>query len=175
MIDPPRLGVRLTLAAGLERLTYLGRGPQETYPDRCFAGDIGWRRQTIDEQYFPYIVPQETGLKTATRLAAVCDDDGVGIQFQALGEPFAFSALHYTPEDFTAAYHTCELTRRDETTVLIDAAHRGLGTASCGPDTLAAYRIAPGRYVLRYAMIVLAGDRPRRFATCIDKPKSRPL
>ena len=30
--------------------------------------------------------------------------------------------------------------------VVIDAAHRGLGTASCGPDTLPEYRLTPGTY-----------------------------
>ena len=163
MTDPPRLGVRMSLAAGLENLTYLGLGPWETYPDRCFAADLGLFNQTVDEQYFPYIVPQETGLKTNTRFFALCDETGAGVQFQTLGQPFAFSALHFTPEDFTAACHTCELTRREETTVLIDSAHRGLGTASCGPDTLEKYRIAPGRYVLDYAVIPLAAGKPRRF------------
>jgi len=163
MTDPPRLGVRLAAAAGLERIAWFGRGPWETYPDRCYAGDVGWYDQSVDEQFFPYIVPQETGLKTATRLFALYDDDGVGVQWQSLGRPFAFSALHYTPEDLTAARHTCDLVRRDEATILIDAAHRGLGTASCGPDTLEPYRISPGRYVLRYAIIPLAGERPRRW------------
>ncbi|MBN2583616.1 MAG: DUF4981 domain-containing protein [Planctomycetes bacterium] len=163
MTDPPRLGVRLTAAAGLERLTYLGRGPWETYPDRCYAGDVGLYEQTVDEQYFPYIVPQETGLKTAARFFALCDANGTGVQFQAIGRPVAFSALHYTPDDFTAACHTCDLERRDETTVLIDAVHRGLGTASCGPDTLAKYQIVPGHYVLSYAIIPLSGTKPQRF------------
>jgi beta-galactosidase len=30
--------------------------------------------------------------------------------------------------------------------VHLDVAHRGLGTASCGPDTLPRYRVGPGRY-----------------------------
>ena len=33
-----------------------------------------------------------------------------------------------------------------ETIVHLDAAHRGLGTASCGPDTLPEYRLGPGTY-----------------------------
>ena len=28
----------------------------------------------------------------------------------------------------------------------VDLAHRGLGTLSCGPDTLPEYRVGPGRY-----------------------------
>ena len=33
-----------------------------------------------------------------------------------------------------------------ETVIHLDAAHRGLGTASCGPDTLPEYRLATGRH-----------------------------
>ena len=40
-----------------------------------------------------------------------------------------------------------ELTPRAETVIYFDVAHRGLGTASCGPDTLPEYRLGPGRYV----------------------------
>ena len=95
--------------------------------------------------------------------------DGVDIKNDEFYSVLASSEVHPAtsqpnPEDFTAAYHTCELTRRNDTTVLIDAAHRGLGTASCGPDTLETYQIAPGRYTLSYAIIPLAGQTPRRFA-----------
>ena len=39
-----------------------------------------------------------------------------------------------------------ELQPRPEIFVHVDLAHRGLGTLSCGPDTLPGYRIGPGRY-----------------------------
>ncbi len=39
-----------------------------------------------------------------------------------------------------------ELHPRAETIVHLDAAHRGLGTASCGPDTLAPYVHGGGTY-----------------------------
>ena len=32
----------------------------------------------------------------------------------------------------------------EETVIVLDAAHRGLGTASCGPDTLPRYLVRPG-------------------------------
>ena len=36
-------------------------------------------------------------------------------------------------------------------------AHRGLGTASCGPDTLPQYRVGAGTYVLSYEVSLVAG------------------
>jgi beta-galactosidase len=35
---------------------------------------------------------------------------------------------------------------RPTAVVHVDAAHRGLGTASCGPDTLPEYLVGPGTY-----------------------------
>ncbi len=163
MPDVPRLGVILSLAAGLERLDWFGRGPFESYPDRKAAAAIGRYGGTVDEQYFPYIVPQENGNKEDVAWFSLRGADRAGLQFQTLGELFGFSAHHFTPADLTAAAHPFEVPRRAETTVLIDARQRGLGTASCGPDTLERYQVRPGRYRLRYAIIPLDGRAPGRF------------
>ena len=48
------------------------------------------------------------------------------------------------------ARHTTDLTPRAEVMVNLDVAHRGLGTGSCGPDTLERYRIAAGDYRLDF-------------------------
>jgi beta-galactosidase len=68
--------------------------------------------------------------------------------------PFHFSASHFSAEDLTAATHDVELVARPETIVHIDGAHRGLGTLSCGPDTLAQYRLGPGRYRFSWSLHV---------------------
>ena len=53
-----------------------------------------------------------------------------------LDRPRQASALPVTAADLDAATHDVEVRPRAETFVTIDAAHRGVGTASCGPDTL---------------------------------------
>lgn len=60
------------------------------------------------------------------------------------------SAIWHTDDDLAAATTATELTRRDHLSVNIDVAHRGLGTASCGPDILPQYRDAAGRYEFAY-------------------------
>jgi beta-galactosidase len=62
------------------------------------------------------------------------------------GRPFAFSALPYSAHDLTSATHADELALRPETYVHLDIAHRGLGTAACGPDTAERHRLKPGTY-----------------------------
>jgi beta-galactosidase len=69
------------------------------------------------------------------------------------------SATHFRAADLADAKHDVELTPRPEIVVHVDALHRGLGTASCGPDTLAAYRIGPGTY--RWTWSLLPFPQPR--------------
>lgn len=144
MTDLPRVGITFDLAPGLEQLTWFGRGLHESYPDRKRGAAIGQWESTVTEQYVPYVMPQEHGLHVDTRRFAL-HDGRVGVEISA-PEPFAFSALHHSAADLTAATHDVELVARPEVIVHLDHRHRGLGTLSCGPDTLPQYRIGPGRY-----------------------------
>ena len=90
-------------------------------------------------QYVPYIMPQEHGLKCDTTWIQLA---GKRRSLKITGAaPFAFSASHFRPLDITRAFHTPDLKPRPETVLCIDAAHRGVGTGSCGPDTFEPYRI----------------------------------
>lgn len=142
--DLPRLGVRFELPAGFEQLEWYGRGPHECYPDRDRGAALGRYSSTVTAQYVPYVMPQEHGLHTGTRWCTI-GDGTVELRIGS-DDPFAFSALHHAPEDLTAAYHDVELRARPETIVHLDAAHRGLGSASCGPDTLDRYKVRAGRH-----------------------------
>jgi beta-galactosidase len=151
--DLPRVGVVLALPAGFERLAWLGLGPHETYPDRRASGRVGRFAQTVSDQYVPYVVPQEHGHHTETRWAAL-EEDGPGAAGVLVTGPkrFGFSASHHRAEDLFAARHTPDLAPRAETVLHLDAAHRGLGTASCGPDALPRYRVGPGRHRLMWSL-----------------------
>lgn len=151
--DLPRLGVIMTLPKGFDDLTWFGRGPIESYPDRKAGTPVGLYHQSVAEQYVPYIVPQEHGHHTDTRWLELSRGKGQAVRIVGV-KPLGFNASHFTPDDLTQAYHTHELTPRDEVTLCLDAAHRGLGTASCGPDTLKPYQITPGTYRYDYQVIV---------------------
>jgi hypothetical protein len=51
---------------------------------------------------------------------------------------------------------TYELTPRSETWLNIDHSIRGLGTASCGPDTLDQYRLLKPKYEFIYTLELIA-------------------
>ena len=130
----PRLGLRLEMPAGFDRLIWQGRGPHESYPDKKTGAPIGRYESTVDETHEPYVRPQENGAHEDTRFAALLNNRGIGLL--ASSKNFSFSAHHYTPEMLTAAQHTIELGRTDSVTWLIDGAMGPLGTASCGPEPL---------------------------------------
>ncbi|MGC8633523.1 MAG: glycoside hydrolase family 2 TIM barrel-domain containing protein [Candidatus Limnocylindrales bacterium] len=143
--DLPRVGTRLTLVAGLEQLAWFGTGPHETYPDRRRGGAVGRWRSTVSQQYVPYVRPQENGGHAAVRWLRLGDGAGRAIALR-FDRPRQVSVLHLRPEDLAAATHDVEVVQRAETIIHFDAAHRGLGTASCGPDTLPEYLLGPGTY-----------------------------
>jgi hypothetical protein len=76
------------------------------------------------------------------------------------------SASHFTADDLYRARHTNELERRDEITLNLDLRQRGLGGASCGPDTLEVYKVMPGTYEFAFVLRPLADGKadPRELA-----------
>ena len=146
IVDLPRIGLLFQLAPGFENLAWLGLGPHENYPDRKACAWQAVHHSTVAEQYVPYVMPQEHGLKCDTEWLQF--DDGMTTVKILGGAPLAFSASHLHPDDLTEAKHTIDLQPRKETILCLDAAHRGLGTASCGPDTFEHYKIKDTRFAL---------------------------
>ena len=132
-------------------MEWYGRGPWENYPDRKSSSMVGHYISTVSDQYVPYIMPQEHGHKTDVRWLILWDDNGRGLKVEGL-PAFEFSASHFTSNDLYLARHTYDLKPRPEIFLNIDAAMRGLGTASCGPDTLDDYRLLKSKYELSFSL-----------------------
>jgi len=145
LADLARVGTVLELEAGHEALTWFGRGPTETYPDRRRAGAIGRWSSTVTGMHVPYVRPQENGGRADVRWIELRRASGGGVRIE-LDRPRQVSTSHFRATDLAAAAHREELVARPETIVHLDAAHRGIGTASCGPDTLPAYLVPIGRH-----------------------------
>ncbi|GBF78475.1 glycoside hydrolase family 2 [Paenibacillus sp. 598K] len=156
----PRFGCELTMPAGYDRLSWYGLGPHECYPDRKSSGKLGIYEGTVQEQFVPYIKPQENGNKADVRWASVVNEVGIGLRFAAVAPKtdddsgpsckaagyFQVSAHHYSAQDLTLASHVHLLRQRPETFVHLDAAQSGLGNHSCGyAPTLDAYLIPTER------------------------------
>ena len=149
-VDVARVGVTFELPPGFDELTWFGPGPGDSYPDRRAAVTLGRWRTEVGAQTMPFVVPQEFGLHMDTRWLSLADEEIVLTMVPA--RPMAFSALPYAAGDLAAATHRHQLNMRPETSVHLDVAHRGLGTAACGPDTAERWRIAPGRHRWRWTV-----------------------
>ncbi len=145
--DLPRLGNMFALVAGFETLSWFGPGPHETYPDRARSGIVGRWTGTVTEQYVPYLRPQEHGHHVETRWCTI-DDGRVGLLVAGAGRTprFGFAARHHSDRALEDAADTSVLRPAPETWCHVDHRMRGLGTGSCGPDTLPRYRIRAGRH-----------------------------
>lgn len=142
----PRVGLGTALAPGFETARWYGRGPHECYPDRKAGAALGVWESSVDEMQVPYVLPQENGLRCDVRWAELSNGAAA---LRVDGRPaFGFAASHHETARLWKAAHTCELVRRPETSLRLDAAQRGLGTASCGPDTLDRYKVYPRAYRL---------------------------
>jgi beta-galactosidase len=147
----PRIGVVMTLPTDLEQLAWFGPGPHETYIDRKAGARVGRYESTVTDQYVPYIMPQEHGNHVDCRWLQLTDESGAGLRFVA--QPLTeCSASHFAAADLYAALHTNELTPRQEVIVTLDAQQRGLGTGSCGPQTLDKYEVKPGTWQFNYRL-----------------------
>ena len=153
----PRFGMRMRLPRDCTRFTFYGRGPWENYADRNTASLMGVYSQSTDEQYFPYVRPQECGAKTDVRWLTLTDDEGRGVRIDG-AQPLSVSAMPYLTEDFDPGLtkkqqHVCDIRPRREVILHVDLAQRGLGgDDSWGRPPHDPYRLTADNY--RYAYII---------------------
>jgi beta-galactosidase/beta-glucuronidase len=140
--DLPKVGFQLRLPGTMDRLEWYGRGPHENYPDRKESARIGLYSGLVEDQYVPYVKPQEYGNKCDVRWMAVTNAQGIGLM--VFGMPLLnVSARQYTDDNLTIAGHTYDLRKCGETILNLDAAQSGLGSNSCGPGPLEKYLVKP--------------------------------
>jgi len=151
LTDLARIGTVIEIVPGPESLRWLGAGPHETYPDRKRSGLVGIWESTVADQYVPYIRPQENGGHADVRWLELRDTAGHGVRID-LDQPRQVSVTHHRAHDLATATHDVDVVDVPETVIHIDAAHRGLGTASCGPDTTPEYILGAGRYTWAWTL-----------------------
>ncbi|MEC0267171.1 glycoside hydrolase family 2 TIM barrel-domain containing protein [Paenibacillus anseongense] len=127
----PRLGLQMVMPGTFDRLAWFGLGPHECYIDRKESGRLGVYAGTVQEQYVPYIKPQEHGNKAEARWATVTNTLGTGLFIGGM-PMFDVSASHYATANVTRAKHTTDLVHLQETIVNMDYQQAPIGNHSCG-------------------------------------------
>lgn len=145
-----RAGLVCAIDSTLKNVDYYAYGPWENYCDRKNGVLVGRYSTTVAEMPEQYVKPQTTGGREGLRELVLSDNKGFGIKIQTEGE-VGFSALPFTDADMMNCNHFWEMKNRPYTVLHLDAWTRGLGNASCGPDTLPIYYVPnkPMTYKLR--------------------------
>jgi beta-galactosidase len=153
-----RAGNDVTIHKNLSNISWYGRGPGENYWDRKTNAFIGQYKQTVDEQYYPYARPQESGNHTEVRWVTFSSAKGRKVHFAFADSLLSFSALPYNlddldPEMHKKQYHSGELNKRNETYLHIDLNQTGLqGIDSWGAWPMEKYRVPFKDYRYSYWM-----------------------
>jgi beta-galactosidase len=138
----PRVGLRMAVPAGLRRVEWFGRGPGEAYADTGRAARVGRFAATVEELQPRYLYPQENGNRRDVRWATLTEGGGRGLRVE--GEPTVdLTVRPWTTEHLDQARHPTDLVPGDRIWVNLDLAQQGIGSASCGPGVLPAYRLDP--------------------------------
>ena len=153
-----RFGMQMQMPRSFDKVEYYGRGPVENYIDRKGNADLGIYKQSVSEQFYPYIRPQENGTKSDIRWWKTTNSAGRGIQVVA-SEPFSASALHYTIESLDEGLykkqgHSQEVEEADLTNFCFDKIQAGLGCEdSWGRIARPEYQVPYGDYEFTFILM----------------------
>jgi len=172
--DMPRVGVQFCIPGTMARECSFSDGPWENYPDRRRAAHAGVVTKFIEEYPRTYVVPQEQGNRMNMRWLLLSEslseeglpkrttcnprtnlDDAVegrkGMLIVSSDKLLQFNVCRWTDTQIFKARHVDEVeVSKDTIYVRLDAAQRGLGTGSCGPQTLPEYRVNSGTYEINF-------------------------
>ena len=152
-----RFGMQMPMPKCFSQIEYYGRGPVENYIDRQGTAQLGIYRQTVDEQFYSYIRPQENGTKSDIRWWRLFNQAGNGLEVVA-AEPFSASALHYTMESLDDGAekdqrHSPEVDEANLTNFLFDKVQMGMGCVnSWGAVPRPEYQIPYGDYTFTFLL-----------------------
>jgi beta-galactosidase len=122
----PEVGMMLLMDGSFENISWYGKGPHENYWDKATGAKIGIYNGKVNDQFVPYLRPQECGNKTEVRWAALTNHDGVGLHIS--GAPtIEVNALPFTPYELEEHDHPYKLPQSDKVAVRINYKQMGVG------------------------------------------------
>ena len=150
----PKVGLLVEIPSSYKEISWFGLGPDESYPDRLAGAFLGRYKLAVADFEVPYVVPQENGNRSGVRNFTLINEDvSKNITIRS-DKPINIGCSRYSQENMWASCHTYELNDLSQGPdghwfLAIDIAQRGVGTATCGPDTREEYRIRPGIFKMK--------------------------
>ncbi len=122
----PEVGMMMVMNKSFENLSWYGKGPHENYWDRAEGAKIGIYEAKVENQFVPYLRPQECGNKTEVRWARLLDNKGLGLEVKAK-QAIEINALPYTPTELEKNDHIYKLPESNKVVVRINYKQMGVG------------------------------------------------
>lgn len=159
----PRFGLEFEVAGPVERVSWLGRGPHENYPDRLRSALLGRYELPLTRFHTDYIHPQDNGARTRVRMLRLDSTQGLSFQIDS-EQPVITRVWPYSASDIEAANHQSEITHRATATVYLDAGIHGVGgDNSWGKLTMDEYAV-PADRALSLSVLLTPNAVPRQVA-----------
>ncbi|WP_440896504.1 glycoside hydrolase family 2 TIM barrel-domain containing protein [Amphibacillus sp. Q70] len=122
----PEIGLSLAMPKSYQQFSWYGKGPHESYWDRQKGAKISYYQDKVDNQYVPYLKPQECGNHIGVRSAQITNESGNGLAIVGL-PTVELSVLPYTAYELEAASHAYQLPNSDQTVIRINLGQMGVG------------------------------------------------
>jgi beta-galactosidase len=145
----PKVGLQMQLPREYQQTEWFGRGPFENYPDRKTGAKAGIYRTTVDEDYVPYIIPQDYGNRCDVRWCKLSNGKGSGLLVSS-DEVFYFSAQKYSTENMDRAHYPFQL--KEEEVVTLNLDHLVSGVGGTANSVLNPYRVSPGEHAFAFSI-----------------------
>lgn len=141
----PRVGACLQLTETPDKVSWLGLGPHENYPDRKLSADHGRWELPVTDMHTPYIFPSDNGLR--------CDTERLLVGGIEINGRFHFSVSQFGQQQLTQAKHTHELVKQPGVFVYFDGFHMGVGgDDSWTPSVRPEYRLTRSQYQWQFTL-----------------------
>ncbi len=147
-----KLGLDMKLVPGIDRFTWYGKGPFETYPDRKTGAPTGVYSVQTDSVIMPYDINQGFGNHTDVRWLEITHRNGTGIRFEG-DEMLNFTVNPY--ENLGDTWYPYQLKRSGSVQLSLD--HKVSGVGGTPVTVRHRFRTYPGEY--HYRIIVQPAGR----------------
>jgi len=148
-----KIGLQMEMAEEVESISWFGKGPFETYPDRKTGAHTGVFNNKIAGIKMPYIIPQDFDNHTDVRWTLLSHESGSGLAIYA-EDLMNFSVNPYA--NLHTAWYPYQLKKKKNPILNID--HRVSGVGGTPITVRHAYRTYPDTYHYRLRITPVSGS-----------------
>ncbi len=150
----PRFGLAFSFVKEMDKASYFGFGPFESYQDKCQASRLGYYESTIQDFYEDHLKPQEHGARSYCQYGSFASDTFNLQVVPTENHNFSFNFSEYTVSELANKMHSWELEKADSHELIIDYKQAGIGSNSCGPVLAEEFQLIEENFTFAFSLIM---------------------